>query len=143
MSTISNNATMPLILEWNKKKCKATNLATSVVAIIVGFHLVSDCFFIIILSMIIISGCASMNYITFLLYFLSFKFAIVAVQVERIMVMLPILKKYLKSSQKILSFITALYAVFYPLITSANVMSNGAFTIMFIKLYDKFKQCLF
>ncbi|WP_246228237.1 hypothetical protein [Wolbachia endosymbiont of Litomosoides brasiliensis] len=93
---MSSNATMPLIFEGNKKNAKQPDLTLSVVLITAGFHPVSDCFFIIILSM--------------------------------------------------LSLITALYVVFYPIITSANVanvMGNSAFTIMFTKLYDKFKQCLF
>ena len=55
------------------------------------------------------------------------------------MVMLPILEKYLKFSPEMLSLITALYIVFDPIITSANVIGNGAFTMMFAKLYDKLK----
>ncbi len=106
-----------------------------------SFHLVGDCFFIIILSMIIASGYSlcTTDYVTFLLYFLLFKFAIVAVPAGGIMVMLPILEKYLKFSPEMLSLITALYIVFDPIITSANVMGNGAFAIMFTKLYDKLK----
>lgn len=79
------------------------------------------------------------DYVTFLLYFLLFKFAIVAVPAGGIMVMLPVLEKYLKFSPEMLSLITALYIVFDPIITSANVMGNGAFTMMFTKLYDKLK----
>ncbi len=91
--------------------------------------------------MIIASGYSlfTIDYVTFLLYFLLFKFAIVAVPAGGIMVMLPILEKYLKFSPEMLSLITALYIVFDPIITSANVMGNGAFTMMFAKLYDKLK----
>ncbi|MGL9726565.1 MAG: cation:dicarboxylate symporter family transporter, partial [Wolbachia sp.] len=79
------------------------------------------------------------DYVTFLLYFLLFKFAIVTVPARGIMVMLPVLEKYLKFFPEMFSLITALYIMFNPIITSANVMSNGAFTIMFTKLYDKLK----
>ncbi|OWZ25082.1 dicarboxylate symporter family protein [Wolbachia endosymbiont of Wuchereria bancrofti] len=68
-----------------------------------------------------------------------FKFAIVAVPAGGIMVMLPVLEKYLKFSPKMLSLVTALYLVFDPIITLANVMSSGAFTIRFTKLYDKLR----
>ncbi|MDR2831852.1 MAG: dicarboxylate/amino acid:cation symporter [Rickettsiales bacterium] len=141
MSTMSSNATMPLTLEGSKKNVKQPDIASSVIPITASFHLVGDCFFIIILSMIITSdySLSTTDYITFLLYFLLFKFAIVAVPAGGIMVMLPILEKYLKFSPEMLSLITALYVVFDPIITSANVMSNGAFTIMFTKLYDKLK----
>lgn len=141
MSTMSSNATMPLSLEGSKKNVKQPDIASSVVPITASFHLVGDCFFIIILSMIIASGYSlcTTDYVTFLLYFLLFKFAIVAVPAGGIMVMLPILEKYLKFSPEMLSLITALYIVFDPIITSANVMGNGAFTMIFSKLYDKLK----
>jgi Na+/H+-dicarboxylate symporter len=141
MSTMSSNATMPLTLEGSKKNVKQPDIASSVVPITASFHLVGDCFFIIILSMIIASGYSlcTTDYVTFLLYFLLFKFAIVAVPAGGIMVMLPILEKYLKFSPEMLLLITALYIVFDPIITSANVIGNGAFAIMFTKLYDKLK----
>ncbi|NSM56251.1 dicarboxylate/amino acid:cation symporter [Wolbachia endosymbiont of Atemnus politus] len=141
MSTMSSNATMPLTLAGSKKNVNQPDVASSVIPITASFHLVGDCFFIIILSMIITSGYAlsTTDYATFLLYFLLFKFAIVAVPAGGMVVMLPILEKYLKFSPEMLSLITALYVVFDPIITSANVMGNGAFTIMFTKLYDKLK----
>lgn len=141
MSTMSSNATMPLTLEGSKKNIKQHEVMSSVVPITASFHLVGDCFFIIILSMIISSGYSLdiTDYTTFLLYFLLFKFAIVAIPAGGIVVMLPILEKYLHFSPEMLSLITALYIVFDPIITSANVMGNGAFTIMFTKLYDKLK----
>ncbi len=130
-----------LLLKEAKKNAKQPDIASSVVPITASFHLVGDCFFIIILSMIIASGYSlfTIDYVTFLPYFLLFKFAIVAVPAGGIMVMLPILEKYLKFSPEMLSLITALYIVFDPIITSANVMGNGAFTMMFAKLYDKLK----
>lgn len=141
MSTMSSSVAMPLTLEGSKKNVKQPDIASSVVPITASFHLVGDCFFIIILSMIMTFGGAlsATDYVTFFLYFLLFKFAIVAVPAGGIMVMLPILEKYLKFSPEMLSLITALYIVFDPIITSANVMGNGAFTIMFTKLYDKLK----
>ncbi|APR99077.1 cation:dicarboxylate symporter family transporter [Wolbachia endosymbiont of Folsomia candida] len=141
MSTMSSNATMPLTLEGSKKNVKQDDVASSVIPITASFHLVGDCFFIIILSMIIASGYSlgMTDYVTFLIYFLLFKFAIVAVPAGGIVVMLPILEKYLMFSPEMLSLITALYIVFDPIITSANVMGNGAFTMMFTKLYNKLK----
>jgi Na+/H+-dicarboxylate symporter len=141
MSTMSSNATMPLTLEGSKKNVKQGDIASSVIPITASFHLIGDCFFIIILSMMITSGYSlhMTDYVAFLLYFLLFKFAIVAVPAGGIVVMLPILEKYLKFSPEMLSLITALYIVFDPIITSANVMGNGAFTMIFTKLYNKLK----
>nr|WP_255586065.1 cation:dicarboxylase symporter family transporter [Wolbachia endosymbiont of Mansonella perstans] len=141
MSTISSSATMPLTLEGSKKNVKQPDVASSVIIMTSGFHLVGDCFFIIILSVVITSGYAlsTTDYVTFLLYFLLFKFAIAAAPAGGIVVVLPVLERYFKFSPEMLSLIAALYVVFDPIITSANVMGNGAFTIMFIKLYDKLR----
>ncbi|MCA4774942.1 cation:dicarboxylase symporter family transporter [Wolbachia endosymbiont of Mansonella ozzardi] len=141
ISTMSSSATMPLTLEGSKKNVKQPDVASSVILMTSGFHLVGDCFFIIILSVVITSGYAlsTTDYVTFLLYFLLFKFAIAAVPAGGIIAMLPVLERYLKFSPEMLSLIAALYVVFDPIITSANVMGNGAFTIMFIKLYDKLR----
>jgi len=47
--------------------------------------------------------------------------------------MLPILESYLGFNADMLSLITALYILFDPAITCANVLGNGAFA----KLIDK------
>jgi Na+/H+-dicarboxylate symporter len=49
-----------------------------------------------------------------------------------IVVMLPILESCLGFNSEMLSLITALYILFDPVITSANVLGNG----MFAKLID-------
>ena len=41
--------------------------------------------------------------------------------------MLPILEQYLEFNSDMLSLITALYILFDPIITSANVLGNGTF----------------
>lgn len=139
ISTMSSNVTMPITLEGSKKNVKQHNIVSSVVPITSSFHLIGDCFFIIILSMIITSSGSlhTTDYITFLFYFLLFKFAVVAVPAGGIMIMLPILEEYLQFSPEMLSLITALYIVFDPIITSANVMGNGALTMIFTKFYNK------
>ena len=48
--------------------------------------------------------------------------------------MLPILDKYLGFNTEMLSLITALYILFDPFITSANVLGNGAFARIIDKL---------
>ena len=44
--------------------------------------------------------------------------------------MLPILETYLGFNADMMSFITALYILFDPVITCANVLGNGAFAKM-------------
>ena len=49
--------------------------------------------------------------------------------------MLPVLEQHLSFSPMMLSLITTLYIIFDPLITSANVLGNGAFAMFFSKIY--------
>lgn len=136
MSTMSSNASMPLTLEGSKKNVVQHNIVSSLVPVTSSFHLVGDCFFIIIISTIMTYG-HIVNYSAFILFFLLFKFAIVAVPAGGIVVMLPILEKYLFFSPEMLVLITGLYVIFDPIITSANVMGNGAFTMIFTKIYNR------
>lgn len=54
--------------------------------------------------------------------------------------MIPILEKYLGFTPEMLSLITALYILFDPIITSANVLGNGAFAQLFEKVYHLFHK---
>ena len=65
----------------------------------------------------------------FAAYFVLAKFSVAAVPGGGILVMLPILEKYLGFNSEMLSLITALYILFDPVITCANVLGNGAFAL--------------
>ena len=51
--------------------------------------------------------------------------------------MLPILETYLGFDASMLSLITALYILFDPVITCANVLGNGGFAMGIDKLFKK------
>ena len=70
-----------------------------------------------------------MNYLIFASYFVLAKFSVAAVPGGGILVMLPILESYLGFDSGMLSLITALYILFDPIITCANVFGNGAFSM--------------
>jgi Na+/H+-dicarboxylate symporter len=76
----------------------------------------------------------SSKYFGILWYFVLAKFAVAAVPAGGILVMLPILEKYLHFSPDMLSLITALYIMFDPIITSINVLGNGAFATIFKRI---------
>ena len=81
-----------------------------------------------------------LNYMIFALYFVLAKFSVAAVPGGGILVMLPILEKYLGFNSDMMSLITALYILFDPVITCANVLGNGAFAKMidrFVMFIDK------
>lgn len=53
--------------------------------------------------------------------------------------MLPILEKYLGFNVEMMSLITALYILFDPVITAANVLGNGCFAKMIDNLLGRRK----
>lgn len=137
-STMSSAASMPLTIIGAESNAKNKDLACSVIPATVNIHLIGDCFAIPILAYAVLKsfGMAEptlLNYLTFSLYFVIAKFSVAAVPGGGILVMLPILKAQLGFNAEMMSLITALYVLFDPVITCANVLGNGAFA----KLIDR------
>ncbi len=132
-STMSSAASMPLTIIGAEKNAKNKILATSVIPATVNVHLVGDCFAIPILAFAVLKSYSipepsMMSYLVFTGYFVLAKFSVAAIPGGGILVMLPILETYLGFNSAMLSLITALYILFDPVITCANVLGNGAFS---------------
>lgn len=131
-STMSSAASMPLTIIGAEKNSKNKDLACSVIPATVNIHLIGDCFAIPILAYAVLKsfGMAEptlINYLIFTFYFIVAKFSVAAIPGGGILVMLPILESYLNFNAEMMSLITALYVLFDPVITCANVLGNGAF----------------
>ena len=142
LSTMSSAAAMPLTLVGTEKNADHKDLAKSIIPATVNIHLVGDCFAIPIFAFAVLKsyGMAEpsfLGYMAFAFYFVLAKFSVAAIPGGGILVMLPILKKYLGFSGDMLSFITALYILFDPVITSANVFGNGAFSVLLSNYFKK------
>ncbi|WP_045803878.1 cation:dicarboxylate symporter family transporter [Rickettsia endosymbiont of Ixodes pacificus] len=136
-SAMSSVVSMPLSIIGAENNTNNKALARTVVPITVNIHLVGDCFAIPILAYAILKsyGLAEptlFNYLIFTFYFVLAKFSVAAIPGGGIIVMLPILEQYLGFNTNMMSLITALYILFDPVITCANVLGNGAF----VKLID-------
>ncbi|MFK8040249.1 MAG: cation:dicarboxylase symporter family transporter [Rickettsiaceae bacterium] len=141
-STMSSAATMPITIFGVEKNVINKNFAKSIISSTVNIHLIGDCFAIPILAYAImknfdIEAPSLPMYMTFAIYFVIAKFSVAAVPGGGIIVMLPILEKYLGFTKEMLSLITALYILFDPMITSANILGNGAFAQILDKLFIK------
>lgn len=137
-STMSSAASMPLLIMGLEENTKNKDIVRAVVPATVNIHLVGDCFAIPILAYAILKGFgveepSSAMYLLFTFYFILAKFSVVAIPGGGIIVMLPLLENYLGFNAEMLSLITALYILFDPVITSANILGNGAFA----KVIDK------
>lgn len=137
-STMSSAAVMPLTIAGCERNLKNKYLAHTVIPTTANIHLMGDCIAIPIFAYAVMKsyGVAEpsfFNYLVFVFYFVLAKFSVAAIPGGGILVMLPILHSYLGFNTDMLSLITALYILFDPIITSMNVMGNGAFA----KLIDK------
>lgn len=137
--SMSSAASMPMTLLAAEKNNKNSELAKFITAATVNVHLIGDCFAIPIFAFAIMKsfGFAEPSliaYLTFALYFVFAKFSVAAVPGGGILVMLPILESTLNFNAEMLSLITALYFLFDPIITSANVFGNGGFTMLMSRL---------
>jgi Na+/H+-dicarboxylate symporter len=142
-STMSSAAAMPLTIIGTEKNAKNPDLARSVIPATVNIHLIGDCFAIPILAFAILKSFGVpeplfWDYMIFAGYFVLAKFSVAAVPGGGIIVMLPILESYLGFNSQMLSMITALYILFDPVITCANVLGNGSFAMVIDKLQGIF-----
>jgi len=141
-STMSSAAAMPLSMLAAEKNCNNPAIARSVVPATVNIHLVGDCFAIPLFALALLLSFgqelpSAMTYSLFALSFVANKFAVAAVPGGGILVMLPILEAHFGFTPEMLSLITALYIMFDPVITTANVLGNGAFAIAFESAHGK------
>lgn len=138
-STMSSAAVMPLTIAGTESNATHKNLAGSVIPATVNIHLVGDCFAIPILAYAVMKSFGMpepslITYLAFVFYFVIAKFSVAAIPGGGIIVMLPILESCLGFTAEMLSLITALYILFDPVITCANVLGNGAFALLIDKL---------
>lgn len=147
--TMSSATAMPLTLIGVEKNIHNPDLARSIVPATVNVHLIGDCFAIPIFAYAILKnfGFAEpslLAYLIFAVYFVLAKFSVAAMPGGGVIVMLPILEASLGFNSEMLSLITALYVLFDPIITSANVFGNGSFALVISKIaarpFPRFKK---
>ena len=129
--SMSSAAAMPLTILGTEKNSKNPEVARSIIPVTVNIHLMGDCFAIPIFAFAIMKsfGVAPPEfsaYLIFALYFVLAKFSVAAVPGGGILVMIPILETYLGFNSEMISLITALYILFDPITTPANILGNGA-----------------
>ncbi|MDR2417134.1 MAG: dicarboxylate/amino acid:cation symporter [Holosporales bacterium] len=141
--SMSSAAALPLSVKAAEANLKNKSTAAIIVPCSVNVHLVGDCFFIplvaLIVSFLFGKGLPELStYLMFAMHFVVAKFAVAAVPGGGILVMLPILEKYLDFNGDMLGLITGLYIMFDSVITACNVAGNGAFAIIFDRLAEMF-----
>lgn len=138
-SSMSSAAAMPFCIIGAEKNTRNPSLTRLSIPLTVNTHLIGDCFAIPIFAFAVMKnfGIAEptfFGYVLFALYFVIAKFSVAAIPGGGIIVMLPILESQLGFTNEMSSLITALYILFDPVITCANILGNGGFTLALSKL---------
>lgn len=139
-STMSSASALPLIITASEKTTR-NPIVSGVVPLSINIHMLGDCFSITILALAILTSFgmpipSPSEFMIYLAFFTLVRFSAAAVPGGGVIVVLPILESYLNFSPEMLSLILALYILFDPIATSANVFGNGAFAMIFEKLYN-------
>ena len=141
--SMSSAAALPASIKAAEQNVKYnTSNAHIIVPSSVNIHLLGDCFFIpmIALSVMVSFGMQLPTfalYLGFVLHFVLAKFSVAAVPGGGVLVMFNVMQDYLHMSPEMLAIVTALYLLFDPIITTFNVIGNGAMAITF----DRIVKC--
>lgn len=144
-STLSSAATMPFTLIATRKNVHDPDVVNFVIPSTVNFHLIGDCIAMPIFSMAIMLSFGyalpSMGeYLVFSLYYMLARFSVAGIPGGGAIVIWPLLKGQFGFTSDMLALIQTLNLMFDPMITAINVMGNGAFAILFNKIYHCTKR---
>lgn len=124
-------STMPWTIEGAKKNLKDANLAKAIIPTITSVHQIGDCIVNTFLCFLMYRHFFGVNpdgmlWTHFSVVFVLARFATVGVIGGAIFVMLPIYETYLHFTPEMIAIILAFNVVLDPIVTSSNVMANGA-----------------
>lgn len=140
--TMSSAATIPLTIQAAEKNTNNNPLTKSIVIGTANIHLIGDSIGVPLMAIaILVSFNLGMpdlpTFMAFALHFVIAKFCIAAVPGGGIIAMIPVLEQQLGFTPEMSAIISAFYVLFDPVNTAANVTGNGAFAILFTKIFGK------
>lgn len=140
--TMSSTATIPVTINCSNKNINNSALVNIATPILANIHLLGDAISTPILALTtlyLFTGNipSIMSFSLFIAYFCITMLAVSGVPGGGIIVMIPILTKILGFSDAMISVITTLYLLQDSFGTAANVMGDGALTIILNNLLNK------
>lgn len=142
LSTISSAASMPVLLMATEKNLNSTEKSQMIIPAIVNIHTLGSAIAVPILSLATLTTFglpipSFSVFFVFALYTALAKFAVAGVPGGVVIVVAPLLETHLGFTSDMVGLITAVYLICDPFGTTANVTANGAFPIVFNRLYEK------
>lgn len=140
-STVSSAATMPILILCTEKNLSKPECAKIILPVTINIHTLGSALGLTILSLTTLLAFGHKipemsEFLQFGFYYALAKFAVAAVPGGVIIVATPLLETYLNFSSEMIGLITAIYMLFDPFGTAANVTGNGFFAIAFSKLFN-------
>ncbi len=133
-------STMPWTIEGTAKNLQNPNLAKAIIPATTNIQQIGDCITQAFLCFLIYRHFYGhnpdvMTWLNFSIVFVLARFATAAVLGGAIFVMLPVYETYLSFNAEMIAIILTLNVILDPLITSCNVMANGALCRVFEKVW--------
>ena len=133
-------STMPWTIEGASKNLHNPNLAKAIIPATTNIQQIGDCITQTFLCFLIYRHFYGHNpdiitWLNFSIIFVLARFATAAVLGGAIFVMLPVYETYLSFNGEMIAIILTLNVILDPLITSCNVMANGALCRVFEKVW--------
>jgi Na+/H+-dicarboxylate symporter len=139
---MSSIAALPTTIEGCQKNLKDKNIASFVVPAAANMHLLGDCFALPIIGLALMVsfgyGIPSVQqFLVFSIYGVVAKFAAAGIPGGSAIIFAPLFENVFGFSAPMLTAVTAIYVLFDPVATSANVFGHGMFAIFFEKVSAK------
>ncbi|MDR2067667.1 MAG: dicarboxylate/amino acid:cation symporter [Holosporaceae bacterium] len=131
LSTMSSAMSMPVTILSVEKNVKNKELGSGVISTTANIHTLGDCLCIPLIAYALLKSNgfpepSAYSYFVFTIFFVITKFSAVAIPAGEIIIMTPILEKYLEFTPEMSTLIIAIYVIFDPFVTGFNVLGNGA-----------------
>lgn len=139
-STISSAATMPVTISCTEKNLPNPSFAKVIVPATANIHTIGSAIGITIFSVasLVAFGMGVPSFMSFLIfafYYTMAKYAVAGIPGGVILIVTPLLQSHLGFTDEMLGLISAVYLLLDPFGTTTNVSGNGAFAILFNKMY--------
>ncbi len=144
----SSAATMPFTISAVEKSVKNRSFASLIIPATTNIQQIGDCianvfFGLLILKQFGFSFPEINTWLPFMTVYVLARFTTAGMIGGAIFILIPIYEKYLGFTPEMSSVLLALNILLDPIITSSNVMANGALCVIFERVWHKIKNVSF
>jgi hypothetical protein len=138
-------STMPWTIAGTAKNLKNPEFAKAVIPATTNIQQVGDCIINCFLCVLIYNHFYGhvpdiKTWFIFSIVFVAARYATAAIMGGAIFIMLPIYQQYLGFNNEMIALILALNVILDPLVTSSNILANGALCSVFERFFYYFKR---